>query len=133
MSEMLQKLQLSVCALRQDRGAEGLHDLLDGHGLARELILGRTAPKSIPNPLLRARDAYQTRPKAPMPTGCKSVYLRGVSFCQMSQRQVCPHLLVISKVVPKIWARTNLERQHKLRVQFRDNAHSAILSVVLWS
>jgi hypothetical protein len=30
--------------------------------------------------------------------------------CQWSQEKqcgVCPHLLVISKVVPKIWARTN--------------------------
>lgn len=43
-SEVLQELQLSVCALGQDRSAEGLHDLLDGHGLAGELILGRAAP-----------------------------------------------------------------------------------------
>jgi hypothetical protein len=39
-SEMLEQLQFAVCALRQDRSAEGLHDLLDGHGLAGELILG---------------------------------------------------------------------------------------------
>jgi hypothetical protein len=37
---MLEQLQFAVCALRQDRSAEGLHDLLDGHGLAGELILG---------------------------------------------------------------------------------------------
>jgi len=28
-------------------------------------------------------------------------------LCQKTQCGVCPHLLVISKVVPKIWARTN--------------------------
>jgi hypothetical protein len=39
--EMLEKFQLAVCALRQDWGAERLHDLLDSHGLAGELILGR--------------------------------------------------------------------------------------------
>lgn len=39
-SKMLQKLQLAVCPLRQDRSAEGLHDLLDGHRLASELVLG---------------------------------------------------------------------------------------------
>lgn len=38
--EVLQQLQFSVGALRQDRGAERLHDLLDGDGLASELILG---------------------------------------------------------------------------------------------
>jgi hypothetical protein len=38
--QVLEKLQFSVCALRQDGGAEGLHDLLDGHGLVGELVLG---------------------------------------------------------------------------------------------
>jgi hypothetical protein len=40
---MLEKLQLAVCALGKDRSAEGLHDFLDRHGLAGELILGRAA------------------------------------------------------------------------------------------
>jgi hypothetical protein len=47
MSEMLEQLQLAVCALRQDRSAEGLHDLLDGDGLAGELVLGRAARLSV--------------------------------------------------------------------------------------
>jgi hypothetical protein len=47
MSKMLQKLQLAVCALGQDRSAEGLHDLLDSHGLACELVLCRAALLSI--------------------------------------------------------------------------------------
>ena len=41
--QVLEQLQLAVGALRENGGAERLHDLLDGHGLARELILGRTA------------------------------------------------------------------------------------------
>ena len=43
MPQVLEQLQFSVCALRQDGGAEGLHNLLYRHGLAGELILGRTA------------------------------------------------------------------------------------------
>ena len=38
-SEMLQELQFPICPLRQDRRAEGFHDLFDRHGLAGELIL----------------------------------------------------------------------------------------------
>lgn len=38
--QMLKQLQLSVCSLGQDRGAERLHDLLDGHILSSELIFG---------------------------------------------------------------------------------------------
>jgi hypothetical protein len=76
---MLQKLQLSVCALGQDRGAEGLHNLLDSHGLASELVLGRAAPLSIFASGSTVKKSYQTRPKAPMPTGCRSVYLGHVS------------------------------------------------------
>jgi hypothetical protein len=41
--QVLEQLQLAVGTLRKDRSAEGLHNLLDGHGLAGELILGRTA------------------------------------------------------------------------------------------
>lgn len=49
MLEMLQQLQLTVRALRQDRSAEGLHNLLDRNMLACELILGRAGRrKSIP-------------------------------------------------------------------------------------
>ncbi len=46
-----------------------------------------------------------------MPTGCKSEYLHGCgqSLCPTPHfgRALPPYLLVISKVVPKIWARTN--------------------------
>jgi len=86
-SEMLQQLEFSVRALGQDRGAEGLHDLLDGHILTGELIFGRAeaSPGAVSKPGLRLRcwghqgagegGPYQTRPKAPMPTGWRSEYL----------------------------------------------------------
>lgn len=38
--QVLKQLQLSVCSLGQDRGAERLHDLLDGDILSSELIFG---------------------------------------------------------------------------------------------
>jgi hypothetical protein len=43
-----------------------------------------------------------------MPTGCRSVYLHTCQFAPRAQRGVvAAYLLVISKVVPKICARTN--------------------------
>jgi hypothetical protein len=43
--EMLEQLELSVCALREDGSAEGLHDLLDCDILVGELIAGRAVEK----------------------------------------------------------------------------------------
>jgi hypothetical protein len=82
-SEMLEQLQLAVGTFREDRSAEGLHDLLDGDRLAGQLVSRRAIGvtfRSAGGYLSRARAGlefrtYQTRPKAPMPTGCKSVYL----------------------------------------------------------
>lgn len=80
MAKMLQQLELSVGALREDRSAKRLHDLLDRHRLTSQLIFGRTEPiRQRPGgrlDVVRGRD-YQTSPNAPMPTGCKSVYLAG--------------------------------------------------------
>ena len=88
---MLEQLQFTVSSLGKHGSAEGLHDLLDGHGLVGELIFGRTVDGVRAQTAAGwAKSLYQTSPKAPMPTGCKSVYR-----------------LVISNVVPKIWARTN--------------------------
>jgi hypothetical protein len=52
---------------------------------------------------------YQTRPNAPMPTGCRSVYLIDSQLGKpgIVSQYLWSYLLVISKVVPKIWARTN--------------------------
>lgn len=43
MTQMLQKLQLSVGSFGQDRSGEGLHDLLHGDGLLSQLIFGGAA------------------------------------------------------------------------------------------
>jgi hypothetical protein len=78
-AEVLEQLQLSVGSLSEDRCAEGLHDLLDGDILVRELVAGRATSiqQSAParHPGSRHRATYQTRPKAPMPTGWRSEYL----------------------------------------------------------
>jgi hypothetical protein len=41
--EVLQKLQFSVGSFGEDWGAEGLHDLLDGNVLVRQLVAGGAA------------------------------------------------------------------------------------------
>ena len=80
MAEMLQKLQLSVCSLRQDWGTERLHDLLDRNRLAGELVLcGATGKVSGQFEVICLTCPNQTSPKAPIPTGCRSVYLAHVS------------------------------------------------------
>jgi hypothetical protein len=38
MLDVLEKFQLAISAFREDRRAEGLHDLLDSNGCACELI-----------------------------------------------------------------------------------------------
>ena len=125
MSKMLEQFQLAIGPLRQHRGAEGFDDLLDGDGGAGQLIAGRAArgPKDMPSAPRRlaaivmspgrSDGAYQTRPKAPMPTGWRSVYLY-VDDRREHHRPLSPsphgrgspYLLVISKTVPNIWART---------------------------
>lgn len=40
MAEVLEQLELSVGALGEDGGGEGLHDLLDSDILVRELVAG---------------------------------------------------------------------------------------------
>ena len=40
MLDVLQEFEFAIGALAEDWGAEGLHDLLDSHGLASKLVLG---------------------------------------------------------------------------------------------
>ena len=99
---MLEQLQFSVCALGQDRRAEGLHDLLDGHGLARELILGRAARNQHANGTLSAKDERTKRgQRRPYPLAAGQCTF-AMSAGPISQCGVPAHLLVISNVVPKI-------------------------------
>ena len=75
-AQMLEKLQLAVCALGQNGCAEGLHDLLDCDGRRSELILcGTVYSVSLKSTYASIQNTHQTSPKAPMPTGCKSEYL----------------------------------------------------------
>lgn len=41
MLDVLQELEFTVCAFGENGGAKGFHDLLDSHGRASELVLGR--------------------------------------------------------------------------------------------
>lgn len=71
-SQVLQQLEFSVCALGQDGRAEGLHDLLDGDILVRELIarraVGRVTLGSVPRSLVRAGGRNRhTRPVQRLP------------------------------------------------------------------
>jgi hypothetical protein len=123
-AQVLEQLQLTVCALGQDGRAEGLHNLLDRDGRGSELILGRAVPgvsacpfDSSPeyNSPYKPEGAHAHRlqirvPVVPVSPWCSRFLLPSPStpFSRARAKHlVCPYLLVISKVVPKIWARTN--------------------------
>lgn len=80
MPQVLEQLELSVGPLGQDGRAERLHDLLDGDGLVCQLVFGGAAVSTVSLADMamtwKSWDIYQTSPKAPMPTGCRSEYLR---------------------------------------------------------
>jgi len=85
MAQMFEKFQFTIRPLRQYRGAERFHDLLDRNRLSGKLILSR----AVESAAVRMCDdgdgdgggsaTYQTRPKAPIPTGWRSVYLSGAT------------------------------------------------------
>jgi hypothetical protein len=123
-AQVLEQLQLTVCALGQDRRAEGLHDLLDCDGRSSELILGRAVPgvsacpfDSSPecNSPYKPESTHTHRLQIRVPvvsvSPCSSRFLPSSPSPPFSRARAkrldCPYLLVISKVVPKIWARTN--------------------------
>ena len=66
---MLEEFELAVGAFREDRRAEGFHDLLDGDGCACELVFCRTE-QGIWVGVVGTRkvwsEAYHTRPNAPL-------------------------------------------------------------------
>jgi hypothetical protein len=109
--EMLQQLQLSICSLGQDWRAERLHDFLNRHRLPSELILRRAA-RSCQNAL------YLSKQPTFLPDKSEGSHADRLKVSVSMARSVCllfaaattvlgAHLLVISKVVPKICARTN--------------------------
>lgn len=108
MTKSLQQLQLTVCSLGQDRCRKGFHNLLDCHVHSSQLIFGRAILKYMSISCLLTRDhLYQTRPKAPMPTGCKSTYLFNLVFLFFFPLNNHYYLVVTSKTVPKIDNFTN--------------------------
>jgi hypothetical protein len=124
MAQVLEQLQLTVCALGQDRRAEGLHNLLDCDRRGSELVLGRAVPVVSACPYVSSPEFYS--PYKPEGSHTHRLQIRvpvvAISLCYSrflpsslsarfswtrANRSSCPYLLVISKVVPKIWARTN--------------------------
>lgn len=66
MGNMLEQLELAVCAFRKDRGGERLHDLFDRHGRLGELILCRAIRwKGLEIEIIMQLYDYHTRPNAP--------------------------------------------------------------------
>jgi len=94
---MLEEFELAVGAFREDRRAEGFHNLLDGDGCACELVFCRTeqgiwsgcggdkesVERGIPYKAKcafkrgerRAGGMKDERDDGPMPTGWRSTYL----------------------------------------------------------
>ena len=106
-TKVLEELQLSVCPLRKYWRAEGLHNFLDGDSLARQLILGGASAdlsvlsldcfrNFLPD---ETKGSHAHRLQVCVPTD----FVSNMSACQ----EGAIYLLVISKIVPKIWARTN--------------------------
>jgi hypothetical protein len=81
MSQMFEELQFSVCSLGEDGGAEGLHDLLDRHGLVSELILRRTATMSVLPlfPLLRKTRTRRDRKRPCRRAADRCIFMKGQS------------------------------------------------------
>lgn len=120
MAEMFQQLQLPISALGQHGSAEGLHDLLDRDWLGSQLVFRRTIS-------MASRLAHKPRDGSSCDTGCnipdqsECTHSHWLQFRIPKSRVSSEHTargcaspasrtanrLVISKVVPKIWARTN--------------------------
>lgn len=119
MLQMLEQLQLSVCSLRQDWCAERLHYLLHSNRLSCELILGRATGSLVHNLSIVESASSRLRTirvrKLPCPLAADRYICAGQSLfprlCRLPRRclrsSLATNLLVISNVVPKIWARTN--------------------------
>jgi hypothetical protein len=113
-TEMLEQLQLSVGSLRQDRRAEWLHDLLDRHGLAGQLVARRATGEvfRLAGVSLQRDIQNQNIPDEPEGSHAHRLEVRipkkQISAKEsMAGQRARANRLVISKVVPKIWDRTN--------------------------
>ena len=109
MLEVLEQLQFSICSLRKYGSAERLHDFLHGHGLSSELVFCRTASlvSSQASPSCRLGLTRQGRRLPCRPAEVQHIYFSCQRIVHIPLLSMPAHLLVISKVVPKICARTN--------------------------
>jgi hypothetical protein len=108
---MLQELKLTICSFRKHGRAEGFHDLLDGNSLAGELIFSRAVPLRQLTILFNAASSRVQIPDEPECTHTDGLQVgvpdrRSINHFRRKRLNVA-HLLVISNVVPKIWALTN--------------------------
>lgn len=97
--EMLEQLELTIRSFGEYGRAEGLHYLFNGDILVRKLVASGTAWAgsaqkgcgASEGKSMERRGTYQTRPKAPMPTGWRSEYLakrqHGKKFARDKARQ----------------------------------------------
>lgn len=113
--QMLEQFQFSVRPLRQNRCAERLHYLLYSHGLSCKLILGRAMCSLVQistSPPCNLRTIRAQRLPCPLAAD-RCICARQSSLPRLCVllprciRSLATNLLVISNVVPKIWARTN--------------------------
>lgn len=110
MTEVLQQLEFPVRPLRQHGGTEGFHDFLDRNRLPGQLILGRAFSRlsSVLHHRLNGRTNAPYQPKSSHPHRLQVGIPELLSAtCQNITGGIQTDRLVISKVVPKIWARTN--------------------------
>ena len=104
MSQVLEEFEFSIGALRKDGRGEWFHDLLHGHWLPSKLIFGRAvlwvnemnrnhgSGSVVPH---QSESAHANRLQISIP----ALHIR----CRHSEFALwVAHLLVISKVVPKI-------------------------------
>jgi hypothetical protein len=75
MPQMLEEFEFPKCSFSKHWSAKRLHDLLHGNGLSCDLIFGGAVEALDFGDKDGEYLIYQTRPKAPMPTGWSSVYL----------------------------------------------------------
>jgi len=114
MAQMFEKFQFTIRPLRQYRGAERFHDLLDRNRLSGKLILSRAVESAAvrmceTTAMAMEADRQHTRRdrRHPSRRAGDQCICRGRREHAINTSEELAYRLVISKVVPKIWARTN--------------------------
>lgn len=95
MAQVLQQLEFSIRALREDRSAERLHDLLDGHGLAGELVLCRAKELSLARVPVRLVHANRF-PRTSIPNQAKGTHSHGLQVSVPSSRSTPVPLILLT-------------------------------------